>query len=165
LEEARGDPRLDEPGGLRGDAGVPGDPRAPRPRPGPDQASAAPGAGDDALGCPDVPGQGTGRTVPPAVARGAGSALAEDAYAYGDASDQEPGDGAQGGGNASPGVQPDRRGDGGGGAGRGDPAADAELQGFAAHDPGVRGGASVRPRADRGGPAAPGVVDRPEAGR
>src|SRR5262249_30909231 len=110
------------------------------------------------------------RTVPPAVARGAGSAFAEDAYAYGDASDQEPGDGAQGGGNASAGLQPDPRGDGRGGAGRGDPAADAELQGVAAHGAGGRGGgcgggACVRPGADGGGPAAPGVVDRQEAGR
>jgi hypothetical protein len=41
----------------------------------------------------------------------AGPALAEDAYAHGDAADQEPGDGAQGRGDASFGLHLDPRGD------------------------------------------------------
>ena len=66
----------------------------------------------------DVSGQGAGGPVPPEVACGTGPAIVEDGYAYGDVADQEPGDGAQGGGDASAGVQPDPWDHGRGGAGR-----------------------------------------------
>ena len=88
-------------------------------------------------------GQGAGGALPGEVARGAGPEDPEIGDAYGCAADAEPGDGAQGGGGAPAGVQPDPRGHGRGGAGRGDQAEAAELQGIAAHGAGVRGVASV----------------------
>src|SRR5512135_809285 len=92
-----------------------------------------------------------------------GSALAEDRDADGDVADQDPGDGAQGGGDPPAGVQPDPGDHGRGGAGRGGEAAEAQLLGRVAYRPVVRGGPPVRPGADRGGPAAAVGVDRSEA--
>ena len=103
------------------------------------------------------------RSVPPAVARGIGSAYVEDRDADGDVADPEPGDGAQGGGAPSAGVQPDPGDHGGGGAGRGGESAEAQLHGCVAYRALVRGEPSVRSDTDRGGPAAAVGIDRSEA--
>ena len=56
-------------------------------------------------------------------------AIAQDSDAHGDVADQDSGDGPQGGGGPSAGVQPDPGPHGGGGAGRVGDASDAQLRG------------------------------------
>src|SRR5439155_22291592 len=105
-----------------------------------------------------------GGSVPPAVGRGIVSAYVEDRHAHGDAADEEPGDGAEGGRGASAGVQPDPRRDGRGGADGGGAPAAVELPGCVARGAVVRGDAPVRPGADRGRSAAAPGADWSEAG-
>src|SRR5262249_39689617 len=114
-------------------------------------------------GSGQLPRPRTGRPVPPALGCGVISTYAEDSDAHGDAADQESGDGAQGGGDPSAGVQPDPGADGGGGAGRGGEPAGAQLRGSSAYRAVVRGESSVRSDVDRGGPPAAVGVDRSEA--
>src|SRR5262245_995640 len=90
-------------------------------------------------------------------------ACIEDSDAHGDVADQEPGDGAQGGGHLPAGVQPDPGADGGGGAGRVGEPAGAQLPGGPAYRAVVRGEPPVRSDVDRGGPPAAAGVDPPEA--
>ena len=160
LAETQGDPRLEESRPVRRDARGTDVARVPRPGQRPDQAGPHSGGCDDTGGGEEVSIRRAGEFVPSAVGCGIGSAFLEDSDEDGDVADEEPGDGAQGGGGASAGVQLDPGSEGGGGAGRGSAAAAAKLHGVVAYGVRIRGESSVGSGSDQGGSSAAVGVDR-----